>query len=632
MLFSRDILKIREIRNIKLSDSSLIKLEDAARNKEELLVTIAASHYGMLNGNTVIYRHDTVKNNIGTFIHPLPKPIIENHRPKQSKKFGSIIAVDYKLTDFYNELGKEWQLEDLTTEEYLDLCRDVIIPYQRKNKLYDGLGYCETVGMLNDKDGIRRVLEKEFLTVSIGADPRRLICSHCLQDQVEDTCEHFRKRGNGFMLAEELEYEELSFLTGKKAADPHGKVTRIHDGQVEETEYEVEDTLLVDIDVINKRDFFKLADETKTIVCCDNICKIVNREDVMARKKEDKKVVSLSYVEEFGMEKVVSLSVVEGEKADNKLVDAEQSEALEASLKLEDGMEDTQFAIVQKTQDEIKRRFPLHDELNVKLAIELLDSAEDLSPAEVTKAQSGIGKAAKKLGIEVEFKKADEKDTKLADNEDAKPDETSNLDTLIADIKSLIEATDMTKLTDGEVSPLNAVFDMLSTVAVEGFQEKVSTYLSDAGKEIVEKGQLTSLQDEITEAKEQIDLLEDLNRDLNVQIRSSLIDEIVDAKQILGLLKDSIEDEKAKLLSHPYNVLVGQVSDYRQLKDKFSSDKVNNTKDKENLDIKSIKDPTLQDAVDENLDGKDPLKLDDEETHKYSEADIKMLFRRMFTK
>jgi hypothetical protein len=628
MLFHKDILRIQEVRNIRLSDATLIKLEDATRNRQELLVTIAASHYGMLNNNAVVYRHDTVKNNIGTFIHPSPKPIIENHRPRTSKKFGSIIAVDYKMTDFYNELGKEWELEGLTTEEYLNLVNDVIIPYQKKNKLYDGLGFCETVGVINDKDGIKRIIDKEYLTVSIGADPKRLICSNCLQDQVEDICDHFSsRRASGiYMLAEELEYEELSLLNNKKAADPHGKITKIHDGQVEEFEYEVDENLIVDIDFIDKRDFFKLADETKTIVCCDNICKIVNREEVMAKKKDDKKVVSLSYVEEFG-EKLNEI----------KIQDAELTEDGKRKLVLADDMEDSQFAIVQKTQDEIKRRFPLHDELNVRMAVELLDSAEDLTPSEITKAQASITKAAKKLGIEVEFKKAEEKkDDKLEDTEKLEDGDGSikTVEEVISELKSMLEAIGEAKLTDtDESNPISLVFDMLASISASSdiLVTRAKAMLVDS-EELVDKSILVALQDELTEAKEQIDLLEDLNRDLNVQIRSSLVDEIVDAKEILGLLKDNIEDEKKELLSHPYNVLVKQVSDFRQLKAKFNTTEVNNNKEKENIDIKSVKDPTLQDAVDEEVVVDPDKKLEDDEKPRYSETDIKMLFRKMFTK
>jgi hypothetical protein len=630
MIFHNSVLKIREVHNFNLSEQALIRLEDGVRKKEELLVTIDASHFGMLNGNVVVYRHDTVKDNIGTFIHPAPKPIIENHRPKVSKRFGSIIAVDYKLTDYYNKFSAFNKLEDLTTEEYISMCNDLLIPHQRKDSKFNGLGYVETVGMLNDEEGIRRVLAKEFATVSIGADPKRLICSHCLQDQVADgICDHFHHRAGGFMLAEDLEYEELSFLRNKKAADPHGKITKIHDGIVEEIEYEVEN-LLIEMDFINKRDFFKLADETKTIVCCDNICKIVNREAIMARKAEDKKVTSLSYVNEFG-DKLKEI----------KIQDAELTEEDQGKLTLEDDMKDSQFAIVQKTEDEIKRRFPLHDELNVKLAIELLDCAEDLTPAEVIKAQSSIGKAAKKLGIEANFEKEVKEEVKIADAEGT--DQTvRSIDEVITELKTMVESLDPTKLTDDEgKSPVTRIFDMVigldSKFVGEALDASIGSYLSGKGQGVATTEQLSgldnlvSLQDELQEAKEEVTLLDELNRDLNVQIRQSKVDEIIDLKQTLGLLTDSVEEERAKLLSHPYNVLVGQVSDFRQLKAKFKVQDVNNTKE----DIKSVNDPTLQDALDDSdTSASSDIKIVDEQKEEkaLSDAEIVSALRRAFSR
>jgi len=629
MIFNKDAIRIRENYNIKLTDAVLVKIEDSIRKQEELLITIAASHYGFLNGNDVVYRHDTVKNNIGTFIHPNPKPIITNHRPTTSKKFGSIIAVDYKLTDYYHRFLEDYNIEDLTTEEYINLCKEHIIPFQRKNSNYDGLAYCETVGKLNDAEGIKNVLSKEFLTVSIGADPRKLVCSHCLQDQVEDICEHFRGKRNGlFMLAEELEYEELSFLTGKKPADPNGKVTRIHDGVEEEFEYELEDKYLnATIDTISVKDFFKLADETKTIVCMENICKVINREEVMGRKKEEREVVSVSYVSEFG-DKLKEI----------KIQDAELTEEDQAKLNIEDSMEDSQFAIIQKAEDKIKRRFPLHDELNVKMALAMIDKAEDLTPAELTKAQASISKAAKKLGIEIPEKEAEtKKETKMEDNEVEKVVlEPKTVEDVIGELRQLIESIEETKLRDEEGrTPISAVFDMLSSLsnslkwAGEALESNVNYYLTEKGKEAVNKGFHDSLNDELKEAKEEISLLEELNRDLNVLARESIVNEIVDAKEQLGLLKDSVEDEKEKLFKHPYNILVEQVSDFRQLKDKFNKDIVNNNK--ETKEITSVEDPTLKDAVEDEVENSNEEKKE-LETKAYSEADIKRLMKMMFTK
>lgn len=635
MLFYKDSIHLEEFYNIKLNDSLLEKLEDGVRKNQELLITIAASHYGMLNGNVVVYRHDTVRNNIGTFIHPSPKPVIENHNPKTSKKFGSIIAVDYKETSFYNKLASSHKLEDLTTLEYMNLCKDHLIPFQKDNSNYDGLGYCEVVAKLNDSEGIKKVLEKEFFSVSIGADPKKLVCSDCLQDQVISMCNHFPKKEHGiFMLAEELEYEELSFLRNKKPADPYGKVTRIHDGKVEEFTYELENNYLnVDMDAINIKDFFKLADKTKTIVCMDNICKVINREEKMAKPITDKKpVFNISYTEEFSAEKLAEI----------KLSDSEEVKT-ESLLQITDeefgNMKNSDFAIVQKTEEGTKRRFPIHNEISAIAASSLLDQAIDLSPAETLKAKAAIERVAKKLGIEVSFDKADNKEltTDAIDEESVKIEGTIEdgvtLQSIVTQLKGMIESIEQSKLTDAEaINPITTIFEMLKEVSTlewvsESIKTKITDYLEEAGQVAFEKDiietmttEVASLKDELQDSQDQIDLLEDLNRDLNVLARQSLVDEIVDAKDALGLLKDSIDAEKTKLFSHPYNVLAEQVSDYRQLKAKLKDNEVNNNKD-----IKSIVDPTLQDAIEDENDEGDQSKIT------LSEKQIQALFKDSFS-
>lgn len=634
MVFNKDVLKITEQFNIKLSENILIKLEDAVRTKKELLLTVAASHYGLLNGNGVVYRHDTVKNNIMSYVHPNPKPLIMNHRPKESKKFGRVVAADYKETSHYNIISSLKDTEGLSTLDYLNLCKDVVIPYQKKNKLYDGLGFCELTAIVDDKDGIKKVLNKEFLSVSIGANPIRLICSDCLQDQTIKLCDHYSHKNNGiFMLAEELEYEELSFVN--KPADPFGRVTRIHDGKIEEVEYELETSWLdANIDAIYADDFFniKLNDSTKTIICVDNICKIVNREEEMAKKQDAQTpVINIQYSQEFDAEKLSAL----------KLTDSDEQEVSEL-LKLTDEeiaeLKDSSFAIIQKTEDGTRRRFPIVNEAQVNAANSLIDSASDLTESEVKKAKITIVKAAKKLGIELEDASLDVLDDNNNSNTST---EKTSIDQLMDAVKAEIEAFDPTKLEDQDKkpTPIAMIFSWLQGLgsslkwAGEDLQSSIGHYLKSLGQEVVDKGhydslssQVQSLTDELTEAKEEIELLDELNRDLNVQIRKSLVDEIIDCKKVLGVLTDSVDDEKTKLVKYPYDILVSQVAEYRELKSKLNDNVLNNKKQ----DIISIDDPTLKDS-DCDSDDNGSVKLEDEQKE-LSQEELKRLFISLFRK
>src|ERR1035437_5754766 len=136
MVFNRDMIYLSESHNIRLSDSVLVKLEDAVRQKKDLLVTIAASHLGYRNGNWTTYRHDTVRHDIASFVAPNPKPIIEQHRPDSSDKFGVVIAADYKLTPFHDMLVKGRDIETYSSEEYINFVKDEVLPYQFANPQY----------------------------------------------------------------------------------------------------------------------------------------------------------------------------------------------------------------------------------------------------------------------------------------------------------------------------------------------------------------------------------------------------------------------------------------------------------------------------------------------------------------
>lgn len=641
MVINKNALSIYEDYKIKLQDSTLEKIEDAIRNKKELLLTIAASHYGFKNGNGVFYRHDTVAKDIPTFVSPLPRPIIEKHRPETSTVYGNVIAADYKVTRFYDHIAKTSKLENLTTEEYIELCKTVLYPFQKKTPNYEGLAYVEVVGKLNNKEGIKKVLDREFLTVSIGAGPRKLICSECGQDQVEKMCEHYplKRTPHIFMLAESLEYEELSFVD--TPADPFGKITRIHDGKVEEFKIEREDNWMdANVDVILLQDFFKQA-EGKKIVCMDNICTIINQEeDPMAGKeKEEVKTSSLSLNDEFSAEQLQSITLTD-------------EETLEALALTDEALTDKQFALIQKTADGIVRRFPVRNALDVKVGLQLVDSASDLTETEMVKVKASLGKAAKKFGIELIADAKEEE--KVETVEDAKVETITDIDSAIEAIKEVAKAFEP-ELTDGveeatevKKNPVEKIFDLLKWFATdikwasEGVTAGINGYLTDLGQTVLGRDELdqkdalvasltdkvAELETEITSKDEEIDLLDKQNIDLNFQLRASLVDEIVALKDSLDLLTDSTEEEKAKLFKRPYDALVEQVNEYRKLTTKLKDSTVNN-----NIKINKIADPTLadsEDRSDKSEDLEDVAKLEDEKKEPTFEEKAKAL-QALFT-
>lgn len=619
MIFNRDMIYLSESYNIKLTDNVLIKLEDAVRAKKDLLVTIDASHYGFRNGNWTTYRHDTVKHDIPSFVAPRPKPIIEQHRPDSSEQFGSVIAADYKLTKFHDQIVGHRSLDGCSSEEYMDFMRDDVLPVQYSNPEYNGLAYVEVVGKINHQDGIKKVLNREFLTVSIGAVPRRLVCSECLKDQVQGICSHYGSKSNRvFMLAESLEYEELSFV--RKPADRFGRITRIHDGIMKETVFETDDTpRTTSVDVMQLQDFFKET-EGKTIVCMNNICSVINnKEDEGMAKKSDETKISVSLADEFTPDAVTTL--------------IDTMAGVEGALELADDLTDRQFAIVQKTDDGLKRRFPLCDELNVRVGLSLLDQASDLTDIEREKVKTNLEKSAKKLNIDLaDFVKAEVTEEPvvaevLADTEEAPavvaPSKEEAINTLIDALAGELKAFEFPEVEEitledkekavklaekAEVeNPITRLFSVLKGLAIDFkyagamLEGQINSYLMDAGKTAVAKGHCdsleataTELQDQVKELEDEVTQLDTTNRELNYQIRGTLIDEVVASRDALGLIEDSVETEKTKLGKLNYEALVVMVSDCRKLKVKLNDTAVNNK-----VEIKTVQDPTLTDSASE---------------------------------
>ena len=632
------LFNLTETFNIKVSDAVKIKLEDSLSSGKEMLLTIAASHYGFRNRNWTVYRHDTVRDDIHTFVTPKPKPIIQQHRPKQSDVYGHVIAADFKHTTYYHSINSKYNVEDLETDQYIRLMKDVILPKQKADPRFDGLAYLELVGKLNNKSGISKVIDREFISVSIGASPNRLICSECGQDQVVKLCDHFgNKQNNTFMLAESLNYRELSFVD--KPADPFGRITRIHDGIEDEICWEEIPSIDAIVDAIPMKDFFELTD--KTIVCVNNICTIINPEDKMKKKNVSK--VTLSFSDEFGATKVKSIYDSFGDDITLNDLDSELS--------------DNQFAIVQKAEDGLKRRFPICDEVNVRLGMTLLKDALDLSETEKEKASTLILKAAKKFGIEgdilvdsqddLQDNKDDQNDNSSLDANDQSSDSSDGEKTLTPEsftqltdsIREAIakfvelnvteegELNDAAKEADSQLpSPVEVIFSCLLSLGNEikycgnMLEQMISGYLKEKGKEAVSKEQKDSydgLQDQVNELQEQVEMLDEQNMTLNRQLRDHYVDEVVSHKTALNLVEDA-EAEKNKCSKLGYETLKTLVDEFRsmrvKLKDSVVSDKsVNNS-----LDIKKVQDPTLVDSdqSDSNVDITDGVKPEDKSTKK----------------
>jgi hypothetical protein len=157
-----------------------------------------------------------------------PRPVLPNH-DEDAAPLGRVLDAKYvdlsylykteypiiQDSIFYCSDSKkrmsEWESVDWIVENLCPL------------KDYKGLGYIELGLKVTEPDAIKRVLRKEYLTVSVGFSTDSAKCSICHQDwAVDDRCDHQLGRKYDskrcFVLSNSMEFHECSFVNAP--ADP----------------------------------------------------------------------------------------------------------------------------------------------------------------------------------------------------------------------------------------------------------------------------------------------------------------------------------------------------------------------------------------------------------------------------
>jgi len=151
----------------------------------ELLIKIKATHFNYMNKNHVFYTENAVKKGAKSWVKPFNKPQLVGHNEK-GDPIGRII--DYKII----------KGTDTPSNEPSD--------------------YVQITARITDEDSIAKIIDGRYLTVSVGSESCRVICSECDQVITEDgLCEH--KKGtyneNGepiYWLIDQIGYTEDSFV------------------------------------------------------------------------------------------------------------------------------------------------------------------------------------------------------------------------------------------------------------------------------------------------------------------------------------------------------------------------------------------------------------------------------------
>jgi hypothetical protein len=224
LLGMRDFLTFRPKEVLENKKTFFECQDESSPTGASLLVTLEATHSGIINGNQRFYRPDRMQASVHTWVQDgrPAKPVLVRHDPG-SDPLGRILKASYidlsykyasdfpivKDTVFYNtDARKRFNLYDSI---------DWIVKNLMGMQDYRGLGYCELGARITQPEAVRKVLNDEYLTVSVGFTTDQGLCSICHTDwAVDDRCEH--QMGStvdgkrAFLISGNFDYQEMSFV------------------------------------------------------------------------------------------------------------------------------------------------------------------------------------------------------------------------------------------------------------------------------------------------------------------------------------------------------------------------------------------------------------------------------------
>ena len=194
---------------------------------KKIVVTIDATHSGIVNGNYFMYLPDGMKMGEESFTKPYNKPVTDGHpkfyeNEKETPVIGRIIGAKYEsygLNDTMDRLNpKSENIVDAVQETYR---------MQLKDKSFKGLGHMQVQAEITDPESIKQVVDKRKLTVSIGAYLDNARCSVCGSKWGQ--CEHEIGGSydglSAFRVGGRMKFDHLAFV--KTPADENAMVSSV---------------------------------------------------------------------------------------------------------------------------------------------------------------------------------------------------------------------------------------------------------------------------------------------------------------------------------------------------------------------------------------------------------------------
>jgi hypothetical protein len=358
-----------------------------------LRADIVATHAGRLTRNHGFYLPQKMREGANSLLENYGKPILTHHN-SHDDPVGRVVGVKYVDTSMnfardsvVDALIKNLCKPSLPFVQSLDLVDKLSESDLLRDPAYPGLGHILITAEISDSDAIQKILDKRYLTVSIGASTDKAICSICKQDWVEEgPCEH--RPGKvyddklAYIIAGKLLYDEVSFVN--VPADTLAGIVTIHNGAMQ-------DSIVVEESqqICNVHANFYFTDSSvggtsmsKVQDAWGKVSKLVALED---SKEEDKLKALKDFLEEFKEDKDACV-----QEAKDKLAELEPAKPpVEPTKPVDQAQDNTGDGNTGDKPDEADK----HYEDMIAFGYELSLFDEDFEDAKLsTKKRKGLAK------------------------------------------------------------------------------------------------------------------------------------------------------------------------------------------------------------------------------------------------
>jgi len=201
---------------IAIKESSINELKTLISDSKKVTsirVGIEATHSGIVNKNYKFYTPVGMKNGADSFTKPYNKPVTVNHSNVASP-IGRVVSAEYVQ---YNTSTDVNSLSTSTNAKFLDKIKKYVASADYSAMGYKGLGHLYLVAEITDADAIQKIIDRRYMTVSIGGGSNAMYCSICGVNNMADYCNHYPGQTYEdekcyFISGDQMEFDHVSYV------------------------------------------------------------------------------------------------------------------------------------------------------------------------------------------------------------------------------------------------------------------------------------------------------------------------------------------------------------------------------------------------------------------------------------